>query len=429
MESIRERAEIHDLYVSAPTGGEGGGYLSSRGDVVSIDWSSSSSSSSSSDEESYPFKPKGARLRYFKSPPPSPEDQDVAVAEPDAGPPEATHPDFFKCHACRKVPPPLSATLSSTTLPFHLCSRNHLTCRACYNKQETTACKGCGKIKSHVVALDPYGQPGWLKRGYKAAVENTVFECGRQCGTPLEKGGLALALHEEQCTFDPPCVCPVCDKYTFKWPTTQEEKDAILAEHGHHLRFHDPTRMKVYLTDLYDPATGNFLTSERAHVFKPDYPFYTESDDGTVVKRVDHLSTAYPYLGCWLEWDGKRAERGQLQKEGQLPQQWSSDSYKLRAKWLQRHSRLVPDDSYILKASLYNFHDLFHPDNFGFRCKITQQLCEPTQSAMHGHIVKDIYNMIHLPCNICKDPRKHLHLRCYIDSRCGHKLCYPSCCR
>lgn len=321
-------------------------------------------------------------------------------------------PKHFHCVTCKKIPPPLSPALSNTTRPFVICSKNHITCQACFVRQKGIECNKC-ENREVLTHLDPFLQPCWLKELYRDIVKDTEFECGRQCGQKF-KGGAALLEHEELCAHDPPCVCPLCNKYTFQWPKTDEEKKKILREHGNHIRFEEPdSTLRLFVEQIFDEKKGKSFSQERCFVFQPKYDYYdrrSDLKDTDTLRKVDRYCKTYPYLALWVECNHKDQES----------LQGNPASYFIRAKWLQINSRIIPDASYVAEVRLTNFHTFTRPAHITTEinlAKSTARLREYKYSHFDPSTIKDLFEGKFRHCSICRSVRKHFHVSLYIYNK------------
>jgi len=307
----------------------------------------------------------------------------------------------FKCITCNKVPPPLSPELYNTTRPFVICADYHVVCHWCFIRQPTYQCGTCKKESQLLLHVDVFLQPPWLKDLYKKVVAKTQFDCARQCLTQLPVGGKALLEHEENCKFDPPCVCPMCDSYAFYWPKNDKEKETIIKEHGHHLEFTTYHNHILMIEDIYDKDKKELKSQSRCAIFEPIYDYYhCSTGESYKLEKVDGLSKRYPYIAIWLS-------AVDMEK---------NPKYRLNVKWLQHKSRIIPDASYNIILRMTNFHGYKEVDSRTFLVNIVKPDCLGRHS-MLDTVVLRTFNDTFLPCSICTELRKHFHISAFIYNK------------
>lgn len=312
--------------------------------------------------------------------------------------------DDFRCKSCDKIPPPLSPSMSNTTRPFVICSKNHVVCHACYVRQADYDCKACGN-REPLTHLDVFLQPSNLMEFYKALVEQSYFSCGRLCGE-IVRSGKALLEHEEQCTFDPPCQCPMPNcTFEFKWPKNAEERLEILNQHSYHLTFADSSSFPIFVDDIYNENTGDFFSTDKCVVFKPKYDYIDKCPDlknATTLRKVERLCKEYPPVGVWIDY-----KRGH--EEG------SSAKFIVRSKWLQRNSRIIPDGSYMMESRLVSFHTYSDLSCIVLTLNPLKSLSHKFyQTHFSPCAITRLFKQQYTPCTICKYRRKHFHMTNYI---------------
>jgi len=209
---------------------------------------------------------------------------------------------------------------------------------------------------------------------------------------------MALLEHEDECTFDPPCVCPLCNEYTFFWPKTDEERQKIIEEHGHHLVFQDAYQIPLYLDSLYDSRKKEYKSLSQCYIFQPAFECYdscAELKDVTALRKVDLLSSVYPYMAIWIE--------------HHVPEGWESGIFNVRAQWLQRASRIVPDSTYFVRGQIINFHSTSHSSVEYTVNPLNTKLNQRGNAVFGTHMPGKLMQNYHRPCGLCKDLRKHFH--------------------
>lgn len=319
--------------------------------------------------------------------------------------------DFF-CIVCEKLPPPLSPAMSNTTRPFVICTKNHIVCHACYVRQVDYNCKGCGN-REPLTHLDVFLQPSYLIDFYNALVSVSYFECGRLCGETF-KGGKALLEHEQECKFDPPCVCPHPNcHFEFQWPKTPEERKVILEQHGQHLRFSDSSSFPLFIEEIYNENTGDYYSMNRAVVFKPTYDYIDRCPnlrDATTLRKVERLCKIYPPVAVWIDYRrSTQTENAGITK---------MNKFVIRAKWLQRNSRIIPDGSYEMDSRLASFHTYQNPNTLCFTINPLKALSkEFYETYFAADEVPRTFKQEYTPCTICKYRKKHYHMTNYIYNK------------
>lgn len=304
----------------------------------------------------------------------------------------------FLCTTCNKIPPPLSPAIYNSSRSYLICADFHVVCHNCFIHQETYFCRTCSKKKETqlLMFMDPIIQPRWLKQSYKKVIAKTTFDCARQCGTQLPVGGQALLEHEEECTFDPPCVCPMCDSYTFFWPKNDSEKAAILKEHGHHLDFVDGSRYTLMLEDIYDLSLKTIKANSKCTIFEPVFDYvHCSTADSYKVDEVKCFTKRFPYIAIWFTIDG-------------------NTNHELKVKWLQDKTRIIPDASYTLFLSLVHFHTYCTPHIEALKVNITKPSERNFQRIFYPSFIERTLLSVYNPCTTCNEKKKHFHVSCNI---------------